>query len=293
LAAPSATDPAANSINGHEYYNHNPLTDVPANDDLQYACIFPMEQPLDCTSVECDCSLDDVVRNKPLCHPPGGGPAGTTQYFAKAYPGLRQLEVLREFGENSIAASICPKLTQTGRELEPSFGYNPAMEAIIEVLKYKLNLQRCLPRELAPDTASGLVPCRVVEASFEDTCDCAARPGRKPLPVADGDERLADAMLDELRDSASCSEDSASPRSCARTCLCEIEQLNDAVCLEDPEPPAERAGYCYVDEAKQIGNPDFVSACPATARRVLRFIGEDTPRLGATTLIACAGASLR
>jgi hypothetical protein len=70
-------------------------------------------------------------KNKPLCNPPGGGPAGTVQYFAKAHPGLRHLAVLRGYGKNAIVASICPK-NATGTLADPAFGYNPAMNVLIE-----------------------------------------------------------------------------------------------------------------------------------------------------------------
>jgi hypothetical protein len=72
-----------------------------------------------------------VPYNKPLCQPPSGGPAGTTQYFAPAYPGLRELQVLQDFGSNSVVTSICPKQT-TGVTDDPSYGYNPALRAFID-----------------------------------------------------------------------------------------------------------------------------------------------------------------
>src|SRR5690606_31003491 len=77
--------PLGNRINGHEYNIHN-------RRDLQYACIFPLEQTLtpDQCSVDtgkpegaCDCiSGDDATAQKPLCFPPNGGGFSTTQYWA-------------------------------------------------------------------------------------------------------------------------------------------------------------------------------------------------------------------
>jgi hypothetical protein len=132
LAPTTSTNPQENPINGHEYH---------AVADLQFACIFQLEVPRDCNLVAedkgCDCKpselLDwmNVPYNKPLCQPPGGGVAGTTQYFAKAYPGLRELQVLKEYGSNSVVTSICPKQT-TGAADDPSFGYNPVIPAFIE-----------------------------------------------------------------------------------------------------------------------------------------------------------------
>jgi hypothetical protein len=110
-------------INGNEYI-------PPAENDLQYACIFPLNlaQPRQCGSTSgCDCSTVDQGQGKPLCN-------GTTQDFAKAYPGLRHLQVLRGIGttvtgvNNAIVASICPKITDRNN---PAYGYNPAVAAII------------------------------------------------------------------------------------------------------------------------------------------------------------------
>jgi tRNA pseudouridine synthase 10 len=55
----------------------------------------------------CDCTDfgGDSFQN-PLCQAPGGA-FDTTQRYAKAYPSLRQLQVLNDYGANSIVASIC------------------------------------------------------------------------------------------------------------------------------------------------------------------------------------------
>lgn len=133
IVASTSTDPAANNINGHEV-NLQLVDDVkfadgmPARDDLQYACIFPLTTPkADCQlgDASCDCG-DEPSRNRPLCQPPGGGAATTTQYYGKAYPGTRVLQVLRDFGDNSVVSSICPK---------GDHGYVPAVEVIIDTLK--------------------------------------------------------------------------------------------------------------------------------------------------------------
>jgi hypothetical protein len=102
----TSLNPTANPINGHE---HN----VPDNADLQYACTFELAKPKSCAPGDsaCDCAATQdgdtsavVAANSPLCQPPSTGPAGTTQYFAKAYPGVRELTVLRDFGANAIVA---------------------------------------------------------------------------------------------------------------------------------------------------------------------------------------------
>jgi hypothetical protein len=133
IVASTSNDPTANNINGHEANHQLPdgqkyADGQPANDDLQYACTFPLTTPkLDCArgDLSCDCG-DEPSRNRPLCQAPEGGAADTSQYYGKAYPGTRVLEVLRDFGDNSIVSSICPK---------GDHGYIPAVKVIIDSLK--------------------------------------------------------------------------------------------------------------------------------------------------------------
>jgi len=81
----------------------------------------------------CDCFPQDLPASRPLCHDPASPTIGIVQYYAKAYPGLRQLEVLRELGDQAVVASICPKLV-AGDADNPSFGYSPAVHAILHKL---------------------------------------------------------------------------------------------------------------------------------------------------------------
>jgi hypothetical protein len=128
VGAHTSEDPQENPINGHEQFPTK-------NDDLQYACIFPLSEPRDCSdpneSNACDCNPEDLERNRPLCQPPGGGEAGTTQHFAKAYPGTRHLELLKAMGERAIVSSVCPKVV-AGDRIEPAYGYNPLSSSILE-----------------------------------------------------------------------------------------------------------------------------------------------------------------
>jgi hypothetical protein len=128
LAPSSSTNPSENPINGHEY--------VPAaGNDLQYACIFPLPTPRDCSAIPtCDCSSSLLADNRPLCNPPTGGVASTTQYFAKAYPGIRHLAFMKDVGQNAIVASICPKDVASSTS-SSTFGYNPAMDALLARLR--------------------------------------------------------------------------------------------------------------------------------------------------------------
>jgi hypothetical protein len=127
--APPGAGLLANPINGHEY-------STPARSDLQYACIFPLDQPRDCsdpTQIGCDC--EDANNDNPLCQD-GAGQFGTTQYYAKAYPGRRHLAVLEALGAQGIVGSICP--AQTHSVAQADWGYRPAFAAIAEAASRSL-----------------------------------------------------------------------------------------------------------------------------------------------------------
>jgi hypothetical protein len=129
-----------NPINGRDY--DTGVSENGSPDDLEYACIFPLPTARDCTQRSiangdaCDCY--EGALDRPLCEAtPGNGTPGTTQYWAKAYPGLRQLQVMHGLGQSSAVASICAR--NTTDPARPDFGYRPAMRAIIEGLKPQLD----------------------------------------------------------------------------------------------------------------------------------------------------------
>ncbi len=134
LVGSTSNDPLANSDNGHEQ-------NIPELDDLQYACTFQLPKPKVCADgdSDCDCSATVtgdasgvVAANSPLCQPPTGGPAGTTQYYAKGNPGTRELTVARALGGRATPASVCPKnSTDTASS---SYGYVPALNALVDRL---------------------------------------------------------------------------------------------------------------------------------------------------------------
>ena len=131
---PPTAQRTANPINGHE-------STIADNSDLQFACTFDLPTPMNCTeelksmSGTCDCYASDAKYNRSLCD-------GTIQRAAKAYPGVRHLRVLKDFGakgtHNSIVASICPKTMDAN---DPSYGYNPAVSAIVNRLKEALQVR--------------------------------------------------------------------------------------------------------------------------------------------------------
>jgi len=118
--APTSAGQLASSINGHERSTNN--------SDLQYACVFELKTPRDCSTVSfgCDCSGGSSGDN-PLCQD-ASGQYGQLQYFAKGFPGTRQLQVLRDLGDQAVVASICPKDTAT--PTASAYGYNAAMDAL-------------------------------------------------------------------------------------------------------------------------------------------------------------------
>lgn len=294
IASADALDPRANAINGHEQKD----TD---GTDLQYACTFELTKPTLCGAGDiCDCheasegqpgqpdETDELARNRPLCQPPTGGAAQATQYYGKAYPGLRPLEVLRGLGDSAIVASICPKVLTEG---QPGYGYEPAVDAIVDRLKVALS-GRCLPRPLAVESEDGgKLPCVVVEAAeSQGSCSCNTA-GRRPATAAQ-----QSLVLKQLAERESCGVPGTPSCAASSFCLCELAQSEGAAladCL-NKESGSDTPGYCYVDpygDSPQ-GNKALVANCDPTSRRLIRFVGPNTPTPGATTFIACLGATL-
>jgi hypothetical protein len=231
--------------------------------------------------------------------------ADNTQRFGKAYPAGRILKVLRDFGNNSIVGSICPKILD---EQSPDFGYNPAVNAIVDRLKSKLTGQ-CLPRPLSLE--EGEIPCKVVEAS---TVPLSCDPNERRRDVED---KVRQAVLDDLSERKVCTKsptDDSGLVDCTSISLCEIEAVAEAGradCFGTRAKEQQEPGYCYIDPTKgpsaggvpgptggclatdpgswETCTSPHLRGCGATERRLLRFVGEDTPRAGSITVVACAG----
>jgi len=294
IAPATSTNPKANAINGHE-------RNIPNLDDLQYACTFALSTPRECVAGDeaCDCapakdgSMDALtLENSPLCQPPGGGVPGTTQYFAKAYPGTRQLQVLQEVGTNAILASICPKSTSaTGSPSnDPNYGYNPAIMAIVDRLEEALRA-KCLPRSIltGPDQNGGpaqTIACDVIEVQKFDACDCG-QPGRAPAAST-----LASAVFKQLEITGICGSAGQSSCDAASFCACKIHQetgedLSRCVANAATDTP----GFCYIDDSTSSA----LRSCPKNQRQLLRFIGQGSAKIpadGALLFLACNGQTL-
>jgi hypothetical protein len=140
---PITGDPTAppgsitNPINGSEY-----TTDVAANGDLQFACVFPLAEPKICDgAVNCDCTLEG--NDSPLCAPNPDGEGRTLQVRAKAYPGLRELDLMKRLGDRAIPASICP--AQIDDATRADYGYRPIVAAVLDRLSAVLRPGRSAP----------------------------------------------------------------------------------------------------------------------------------------------------
>lgn len=260
-----------NPVNGSEW--------DPQGADLQYACVYELETPRDCTnqSQGCDCYKST---EKPLCN-------SKTQTYAKAYPGSRELTVLRDFGKNAIVGSICPK-QPLGDPNYDGYGYTPAVSAIIERLKEALS-GRCLPRKLAKD-ADGEVACRLVE-SYDPALtggSCAACDAN--LLRTDVSADVAKALRKQLKEKKLCG--GVGLPACEALCLCEYMDPGDAAkqaCLNDPN--SSQPAWCYIDDP----NSPLLKDCGSTEKQLLRLVSSDSNRLpaaGATLSFACLGDAI-
>jgi hypothetical protein len=130
---PPGQTAGTDAINGHEYTPGTNAGVQQVANDLEYACVFDLATPRDCsdpTVVSCDCS--DPQNDNPLCaaaDPSNPTTTRTKQVRAKAYPGLRQLTVLRDLGPQGVASSICP--VQQNDPSRADYAYRPSIQALI------------------------------------------------------------------------------------------------------------------------------------------------------------------
>jgi len=287
-------------INGSEYDNSVPGVDGnTANDDLQYACIFPLDEDAvkhDCASEDpnCDCGYEPS-KGSPLCKPAGSlasTPATTTQSFGKAYPAKRLLQVLRGFGEDAIVASICPKILDQPES--PYFGYTPALNAVVERLAGTRGAT-CLTSSLSWDDEEEAGPCAILEATLV-AGDCS-RAGRSEV-----DPSILGPAAAFLEEEGLCDGDE-----CEEYGLCALEPVDDPEpCFGTTAAESQAAGYCLIDPSlgpafggqgadctedpeswDECENPNS-AVCPSSQGRLLRFVGESTPERGALVFRICA-----
>jgi hypothetical protein len=255
-----------NPINGHEQ------TALAIRDALQFACIYPLASPVPCTDANqesCECNADEHQRNSPLC---AGGSAAKDgiQAYGKAYPSVRELQVLKGIGQNGVVASACPKQPAVAPYDDPNAGYFPAMTALAGAIAERFAVP-CLPRSLPIDQ------CAVIEArpADGDDCDTAGRVTPEGYG-ADVAERVQ-SQLDSLGYDAQSYD------------LCQIPPLEGATldaCLTTPDGPTRtRVGFCYLDPAQGLGDPALLAGCAPSMKHAIRLVGE--PRHNAMTFVAC------
>lgn len=262
-------DPRANAINGHER--------VTGDVGLQYACTFPLRMPRPCEMdkhCDCDSNPDSHSDSDSVCQPPGGGVGGSTQYYAKAYPGLRELDVLRQHGDNAVVASICPKVLSGGEE-ELGFGYRPALSGLVKRIHCTT-----LNGRFETDPASqdfGSIDCRLVSVQQRSGSVCACD-GSARVTLSDADRKTLQA---ELVTRGTCG--GTTGVDCNSLCACEIPQAkstalracqnDDSFTPIDPGSGARVDGWCYVSPDDGFGAAALVNQCPAARRQNLRLLG--------------------
>jgi hypothetical protein len=277
LAPSSSQNPQANLINGHEQ--------ITQGRDLQYACAFALPTPILCDRARfdadesCDCFAEDATYNRPLCQPPGGGAAGISQYYGKAYPGLRELMVLKGVGGHGIVGSACAK---TADGSSPTYGYRPSMDALAGRIAKQIG-RSCLTIDAGAD-GSGKTPCSVITATSTPTCSCPSAQGLKAVPP-----EASAPVLEQLAAVGYCGPGMA----CNSLCLCELTQLDGAAlqaCQTADQPP-NVPGFCYLNAVPgeiNVGAAQLAKDCVGPAPRRIRFTG-GAPAQSSMALLYCPG----
>jgi hypothetical protein len=270
-------------VGGALLNDHERILPLPAG-DIQYACVFPIPTPLDCSVIQdankCPCTSQSntSIKDNPLCAPnPGDNGNFTLQVKAKAYPGIKELAIAKGMGDQGIAASICAK--QLDDPSKSDYGYRPSVQALLDRLSQTLG-EQCLTKQLTPN-GEGQVSCAVLEARNTGGDACTCDPAAARIPVAEDDKCYQDVAEHDPRNATE-----------NWNCFCEIAQARGAglhACQTDVGvTPGD--GWCYVDPtipAPFTGNPALVKGCPEEDRRVLRFVGNGAPTPGATIFIGC------
>lgn len=256
LAAPDSAR-NADPVHGHEYDN-------PHRAALQLSCSFALPQPVDCADdPSCDCSVLDwgeeagpLSPNNPVCQAPDGS-YGTVQYFARAFPPTRLLEVAQ--GTKAVLASNCPKTLDANLRGTTAYGYVALFKELLPWIGTGSPQGLCLKNRFPADDA-GRQKCRLVER-LPAPHDCKL-PGRKPARASD--------VSGVLPLGASASEFS----------VCEVDRApGDAFkegtaaysCANEFAPSDDVFGWCLLDPELGLGRPELVSMCPEDAQRRVRL----------------------
>jgi hypothetical protein len=120
--APDTCDP----INGREWATNK--------GDLQFACIFRLPAPKDCsqpnTAGACDCATGALNEQTPLCQKDASGQTTQIQINGKAYPSVREMVIAHALGSQGVVSSICPIHVTEQTPGDPLYGYRPAVDTL-------------------------------------------------------------------------------------------------------------------------------------------------------------------
>jgi hypothetical protein len=267
-------DGGFNPINGWEFVANA------SRDELQFACTYDLSFPrspaeCDADPDACPCNADEYGYQSPLCE--GGSPEDTaTQIRDKAYPSLRELEVLRAAGSRAVVASVCPKNVEVpnGDALDASLDYNPAAHALADRMTESF-AGDCLPFEVSLD-AFDQMRCTVIEARPSSDCTCDPAEGRREAT----DGTVTETIQTYLNDSGLGSH---------AACLCELPQLTAAAgaACRAGDPAITEPGFCYIDGNRGIGDPALVGSCPDGQKRRVRYVGANLPAGNAKVFLSC------
>jgi hypothetical protein len=248
--APPGSANNADPINGHDWVTDQGSAHVlPV--DLQYACIFPLATPRDCTLPQnqhfCDCpSVGGALTPEEL--PPVCNQVTQTQQIgAKAYPTRRELLVAKMLGNQATVASLCPiHPTEMGTG-DPLYGYRPAVASLVDPLKEELVAQ-CLPQR-SRCTVLVQLPPAAGGSCLHPSCDSTFGLSTPPASVLADYCRTLEAQYTAVAtpDAGYVGPDPAHQSVCE---LKELTAANDAAdfqagtCANSMDP-----GWCYVTGA--------------------------------------------
>ncbi len=257
LPPPSATrgDLGTDPIHGREWDT--------AGNDLQYACTFELPSPRMCTAQDTSCDCAAAGTNPPLC----GATLGT-QVKAKAYPTVREFMAVRALGDQGVIASLCP-ISLKVPKTDPTYGYNPAVKAIIDRLKNALTTQ-CLPQKLTRDTTNNEVPCLVL-AQLGLATDSCQKAGLD-LPAPEILQKFLEAQKSASGDPSDGGVD------LSKLPVCQLPQLTvpaGATCKDNA-----KEGWCYVENSSSASP---AGRCP----QALIFSGATSALSGAKFSLQC------
>jgi len=292
----------ADDISGYDWITDQP-TDVSAQSgghvlpvDREYACIFPLTTPRDCTQPDqegaCDCPWSApqpaaLSRQQipPICNPMNP----TQQIGAKVYPTIRELLLAKLMKTQGFVSSLCPIHVQPADGMsaatDPLYGYNPAVNGIVDRLKAVLDNQ-CLPQKLTPGTC-GDVSCLIL-VTMPQNQNCTTVPGLS-TPAADILQHFQQQQHDDWVNAGSTGTDPSTLVTCQMNQLYQVPasapanacnglgskatdfDMNES-CQNSPDP-----GWCYV-----AGQAAQAFGCPQSI-----LYSNGMPPNGATVSLQC------